>query len=167
MRMLLRGLVVVAVALMCASSAQALFEMDLTVDPGNTLGGALSDFPVLVKLTPARTNGYAGLGGDGSTLRFYQGATMLAHEIEDWNVGGESNVWVKVPTISTGGATTITAKWDAVMPAALPTTDVWSNGFLGGMALPSVGRAYWGRHPTSGRLNCEHFWPCPRVSAFR
>ena len=131
MRMLMKGLVVVAVAFVCVPSAQALFEMDLTVDPGNTLGGGLSDFPVLVKLTPGRTNGYAGLGGDGSTLRFYQGATMLAHEIEDWNVGGESNVWVKVPTISTGGATTITAKWDGGMPAALPTTDVWSNGFIG------------------------------------
>ena len=130
MKMLLRGLMVAAVAFLCVSAAQAQ-QVEITVDKDSTQSGSLGDFPVLVKLNNARTNNYTGMAANGSNLAFYQGATPLAYEIENFDNAGTSNIWVRVPVINTGGATTITAKWGAGQAATLPTTDVWSNGFLG------------------------------------
>jgi hypothetical protein len=59
----------------------------------------LTDFQVLVTLTPARFN-YADARADGADLRFTDAAgALLPHEIERWNAGGTSHVWVRVPSI--------------------------------------------------------------------
>ena len=109
MKLLLRGLMVAAVAFLCVSVAQAQFEVTITVDKDSTLGSALADFPVLVKLNNARTNNYTGMAADGSNLAFYQGATPLAYEIENFDNAGTSNIWVRVPTAA--NANPIVAKW--------------------------------------------------------
>jgi hypothetical protein len=56
-------------------------------------------------LDPDRID-YTLMQPDGEDLRFVDadGATVLPHEIEDWNPGGVSWVWVKVPRVDGGSA---------------------------------------------------------------
>ncbi|MBA7467459.1 hypothetical protein ES707_02677 [subsurface metagenome] len=61
----------------------------------------LTDFPVMVKLTPTRIN-YSDVGNaDGTDLRFIDSdnSTELKYHIEEWNSSGDSIIWVKVPQI--------------------------------------------------------------------
>jgi uncharacterized repeat protein (TIGR01451 family) len=60
----------------------------------------LVNFPVLVTLKSSRID-YTHTQTDGGDIRFVDanGVTMLAHEIERWDEGGNSYVWVKVPRI--------------------------------------------------------------------
>jgi hypothetical protein len=98
----------------------------------------LTNFPVLVVLNSgipgfsysqfASTNGY--------DLRFSaDGSTPLNYEIEQWNPGGNSYVWVQVPQLS--GSTSISAYWNnpgaAAGPAAYTINGaVWpTNAFAG------------------------------------
>ena len=91
-----------------AMRALALFPqygraMSLTLDnTGQTED--LVDFPLLVTLTPERFQ-YAAAAPGGSDLRFVSadGNTTLPHEIEQWNEGGTSCVWVQVPRVPGGG----------------------------------------------------------------
>jgi hypothetical protein len=66
----------------------------------------LANFPVLVVLDAGRVD-YAKTQDAGQDLRFVDAddQTVLSHEIELWNEGGTSYVWVKVPQID-GGSTT-------------------------------------------------------------
>ena len=72
----------------------------LTVS-GYTGTSTLTDFPVLVRVPPSIT---LKCGPDGSALRFYaaDGVTELAHEIDTWNYGADSYVWVKLPALAAG-----------------------------------------------------------------
>jgi biopolymer transport protein ExbB len=74
----------------------------LTLQTG--VGEALTDFPVLIALSAARID-YAQTKDAGQDLRFTSsdGATILAHEIESWDEGGTSIVWVKIPALSALG----------------------------------------------------------------
>ena len=100
---------------------------------GYSGGAALTDFPVLVRLSPAIPGfSYSGFSlPDGGDLRFYDAAgNMLAHEIDTWNPDGVSTVWVKVPTLD--ATTKITAKYGcAAPPEAADPKSVWSNGYSG------------------------------------
>jgi hypothetical protein len=65
----------------------------------------LVDVPVLVRLTPERFDYEASLP-NGEDLRFFTpDLEAIPHEIETWNVGGESCVWILVPRLA-GGSTT-------------------------------------------------------------
>ena len=93
----------------------------------------LIDFPVLVRLDPSRIQ-YAGALPGGQDLRFTDASgQLLAHEIETWNPGGESVVWVKVPSIpASSGSGQIFMYYGN--PAAGDGQDpqaVWSNGYAG------------------------------------
>ena len=79
---------------------------------GYTGTEALTEFPVLVVMTPERVNNYAGFNADGSDLRFKSGNLSLPYEVEKWNPAGTSYIWVKVPSIA--------ADTDAI-------TMVWGN----------------------------------------
>lgn len=85
------------------------------------------DFPVLV-VVDATSIDYAQAGTNGAGVRFYaeDGTTLLAHEIEQWSVGGASTLWVKLPTVTAG----VNAIWmvvgDVDAPTPLPTEDTWS-----------------------------------------
>lgn len=97
----------------------------------------LTNFPVLVVL---KTN-LAGLdyntfaSATGGDLRFKSGdgATELNYEIESWNPGGNSYVWVQVPRFTNNCS--LLAQWGGYAGSAAPacTTNgaTWSNGFLG------------------------------------
>ena len=88
---------------------------------------AVTDFPVPLILEEGR-NGftYSGVAAGGADLRASDGnGTNLPLEIETWNPGGRSVVWVKVPTLS--DATTVTLSWgDASAPVA-DATGMWGD----------------------------------------
>ena len=119
------------------------FRIDLTI-ASSKVNSTLTDFPLLVSLSTSITgfsyNGF--LDGDsdgirtGGDLRFYaSNGKELAYEIADWNTSGTSNIWVKVPTISSSVNTVINAVWGKTGIETTPdyaTNDpVWSNGFHG------------------------------------
>lgn len=87
------------------------------------LGEAVAGAPVLVRLTPERID-YQRAAAGGSDLRFTAGGQPLAHEIERWDPGGESIVWVKLPVLETGASFEMTyggGGADSQSPA-----EVWS-----------------------------------------
>lgn len=100
--------------------------------PGHAGSQELQNFPVLVRVSAANGFDYAKfkLSGGGD-LRF-AGAdgNLLAHEIDTWNDGGESLVWVKVPLLTSD--TEIVAHYGNASPVAAPAaSDVWSEGYAG------------------------------------
>ena len=120
---------------------------------------ALTNFPALVVLG-AHIPGfdYADfLSEDGSDLRMLSsdGVTQLNYEIEDWNPGGLSHVWVQVPRLTNGCS--VIAHWgDPSAADPLPCTTngaAWANGFIG----------VWHLGETLG----AHFDSSPRLSASR
>ncbi len=109
--------------------------------PGYAGAAPVENVPVLVRLSAER-NGfdYAACQALGADLRFADAAgNLLPCEVDTWTPGGESLVWVKVPSLSR--STRITAYYGCANPPANTPSDVWSNGFvgvwhLGGSALP-------------------------------
>jgi len=99
--------------------------------------GTLTDFPALVKLsTDIAGFTYDGfLSPDGYDLRFWTDSaltgTEVRYEIEDWNPGGTSYVWVQVPALTHNSS--IWASWgDPAYNSQAPYTtngDVWSADF--------------------------------------
>jgi len=93
--------------------------------------GALIDFPMLVEVSKENIYGfdYRRAGQNGSSIRFTdEHGMLLPHEIETWNPGGTSYVWVKVPYYCYGAR--IKMHWSdsgsAVIPGNEPK-DVWSD----------------------------------------
>ena len=95
---------------------------------------ALVDFPVLVRLSPERFD-YASSVAAGADLRFVdgQGVTLLAHEVAQWNPGGVSSVWVRIPRIEIGqnGASFWLYSGSGNPPAAPAASEVWSAAYQG------------------------------------
>jgi glucose/arabinose dehydrogenase len=94
----------------------------------------LIDFPVLVVLDPTRID-YGHTLPNGRDLRFTDDAgNLLAYEIESWNPGGTSYVWVKVPQI-TAGSTSDSIWMYYGNPSAATSAEnapaVWSAGYAG------------------------------------
>ena len=109
-------------------------QMTLTVSNSAQTVSNLVNFPVLVKLTPARVNNYTGFAPNGADLRFADAnGTPLDYEIEQWNPAGESFIWVRVPLIPAGSSdTTFKAVWGNASAAdAQNPRGVWSHGFVG------------------------------------
>ena len=71
--------------------------------------------------------------GDGTSLRFYDAdGTLLPYEIESWNAGGDSVVWVRKPTLVLDGSDELHMHYGgAPGDVAPPPTSVWSAGFDG------------------------------------
>ena len=143
------GMVALCVALLGATAAYADTSVDWTKYnysftvrfagyAGNT---TLTDFPVLVRVSEDRISFpiYAKCKiANGGDLRFSDASgALLASEVECWNPGGESLVWVKVPSLNAG--TVITAHFGCSSPDAVTPSDVWSNGFLGVWHLGAEG----------------------------
>ena len=105
-------------------------SFDITF-PGYTSSATLTDFPVLIRLSASRNAFEYRKCPNGASLRFSDAnGNLLAHEIDTWNAEGESLVWVKVPSLT--ASTKIVAHYDCASPvAALPATQVWSNGYVG------------------------------------
>jgi hypothetical protein len=131
------------------------FKRQLTID--NTTLGPLTEFPLLVVLTPARIR-YSAAGAD---LRFSDATGMpLYYEIESWDPTGTSAVWVRVPAIADHATTTLWMYYDNpdVIDAQLPAA-VWDASYVGVWHLvdahDSTGRnasVNTGATPTPGRI---------------
>lgn len=100
--------------------------------PGYTGSETLANFPMLVRLDAATVPGisHAQMAfGNGADLRFTDtNGVELNYEIESWNPGGTSYVWVKVPSLAKGGS--ILAFWGNPTATATATPDS-----LSGLAL--------------------------------
>ena len=122
------------------SGAGMVQSFDITFS-GYSGSETLADFPVLVRLSPT-LNGfdYSCCRADGSDIRFFDASgNILSREIDTWNPGGESLVWVKVPSLS--ASTKITCLYGFAGAAPGSASEVWSNGYaavwhLGESALP-------------------------------
>lgn len=94
----------------------------------------LNDFPVLVRLTGSRIDYGSTLAG-GADLRFVacDNNTVLAHEVEQWVVGGESIIWVKVPSLSAYSTEEHIYMYyhNPAAPDGQNPGAVWSNGYDG------------------------------------
>ena len=78
--------------------ADLAFRRQLTFNNGER--GGLDGFPLMVQLDPTRIE-YDAVRADGADIQFRDadGTTTLPHEIETWNPGGTSILWVQVPRI--------------------------------------------------------------------
>lgn len=108
----------------------------------STGGSALTDAPIMVRLTSANFDFAAG-NGDGSDLRFStaDGLAALSYEIEKWDDGNEAIVWVKAPTIAAASNHSYIRMYsgNAVAADAQNVADVWSNGYAGVWHLNNTG----------------------------
>ncbi len=93
----------------------------------------LTDFPVLVRISPSAINGfaYADCAANGADISFVLAdGTVLPHEIDTWNTSGESLVWVKVPAL-TGTSTSFLFRWSDATPPSNASTSVWDADYIG------------------------------------
>jgi hypothetical protein len=85
---------------------------------------SLDDFPLLVRLDPQHID-YAACAEGGADVRFVDRAgAVLAHEIEEWNPGGTSTIWVRVPKIEPKDAGFYLQYGARAAPAA--SSEVWT-----------------------------------------
>lgn len=94
----------------------------------------LTDFPLLVTLTPSDIDTRScGEGGRAIQFRDADGVTVLSHQVDTWNPGGESLVWVRVPRIPANTPDTRIWLYFDNPYASEPdrSKEVWSNGYLG------------------------------------
>lgn len=96
---------------------------------GYNRGETLQDFPILVKLS-AGINGFnyghfASVSGGDLRFTDASGTRVIPSEIDEWNPGGVSTVWVQVPIIS-GTNDFIWAYWGNASDTTAPVgTNVW------------------------------------------
>ena len=86
-----------------ATAAKFAKKMDITVSAGAVATGTtLTDFPALVRLSTGISGfSYSDFRQSGEDMMFVDSSgAVLPHEIDTWNVGGTSFVWVKVPSLS-------------------------------------------------------------------
>ena len=78
-----------------------LYRRPITIN--NTSGGVLTNYQVLVELTPANHT-YAHSEALGADIRFTQddGTTPLDYWIEEWVEDGTSKIWVEIDSIPEG-----------------------------------------------------------------
>ena len=107
-------------------------SFDITF-PGYTSSATLTDFPVLIRLSAEKNAFEYAKCPNGLNLRFSDAdGNLLSSEIDTWNPGGESFVWVKVPSFNRD--TIITAHYgcpSSAIPPEVNPKDVWSNGYVG------------------------------------
>ncbi|MBQ6328787.1 MAG: DUF2341 domain-containing protein [Kiritimatiellae bacterium] len=102
----------------------------ISVPPASIAQGvALTDFPVLVRLSSAIDGfSYSDFRQQGGAdLAFLDSrGNVLAHEIDTWDTAGESLVWVKVPTFSR--STRIYMVYgNSSYSSSVAATDTWSD----------------------------------------
>ena len=96
--------------------------------------GALSNFPVLVKLTSSNFD-FSKANSDGHDIRFTtdDGETIIQHERERHNSGSEvAEYWIKVPSVANDATTTIYMYYRTTDTSdSATTTGVWDDNFVG------------------------------------
>ena len=98
----------------------------------NAAGGALTDFPVMVRLDESRSPNLQAVS-TGADLRFIDddGKTILPYEIDRWAPGGDSFIWVRVPAIDASDTDHIWLYYgNSAAPDAQDAKALW-NDFIG------------------------------------
>ena len=129
--------------------------------PGYTGTGALENFPVLIKFSEGNGSGflYSLCEEDGSDIRFLDSENnLLPHEIDTWNPSGTSLVWVSVPSLDR--TTTIKVCYGSYTPPSpLPSTDVWTNGYVAVWHLNADADSLQQLEATSNNFTLAEFQP--------
>lgn len=112
---------------LAAFGGQPSYQSEMTVG-GYSGTTELTDFPVLVRISPERISGF---GYDqlatATDFGFVDATgTQLPYEVDTWNPDGESLVWVKLPRLS-GTATKFYFQWKHKTPVANTPSAVWSR----------------------------------------
>ena len=132
----LLAIFVLAVAALGAS-AEFAWQSEITIS-GYVGSETLTNFPVLVRLSPTRVSGfrYTLCQSDGRDIRFLSpdGATVYPHEIDTWNVSGESLVWVRIPEVSGTNTKFLFQFGDAEITSAPDGAGVWDRSSSGSYA---------------------------------
>ena len=87
-----------------AALAEPSYQARLTVQ-GYVGESELTDFPVLVRLSPQKVAGfhYGTCKADGSDIVFVdENGELLPYQLDTWNPPGESLFWVKLPQLAKG-----------------------------------------------------------------
>lgn len=110
-----------------ASVVTAGFRRPVVFD--NSGRGVLTNMPVMVELDPDSIE-YDTTSAGGTDVHFRDlGGNILPHEIESWNPGGVSVLWVKVPSIGAGA--TSESIWlhygDSSFIAEQQPAELWSD----------------------------------------
>ncbi len=94
-------------------------------------GAPLKDFPALVRLSPSLNNfNYAKCAANGADLRFSDAdGNLIPCEIDTWNPGDTSLVWVKVPNLTR--LTVVYGHYGCATPDAMNSNDVWDENYVG------------------------------------
>lgn len=100
-----------------------------------TIAGDLENFPLMVKLVDGVNFDYdhsLDPAGSGADIRFLnESGNALRYEIEDWNDGGTSIVWVKVPRINDDDTTIIYMYYgNSDASDAQDTENVWDENYM-------------------------------------
>ena len=105
-------------------------SMEITVS-GITGGYEYTNFQMPVRISEDKAKGlvYDELGKDGTALAFVgEDGSLLAYDVDTWNVSGESVVWVNLPTAKNG--TKFTMYWNIrdgqIAPGPKPEK-VWAD----------------------------------------
>ncbi len=105
------------------------FENRRDINISNTGSSTLTDFPVYLNISTSHTE-----TGDYSDLLFYsgtclsEGSTSLDYEIEDYSATN-ANVWIKIPSLTTGANTICMYYANANAENAENATSVWSSSY--------------------------------------
>jgi len=116
---------------MLPTDASTIFRKSITIG-GGTVSNDLTNFPLYVVLSDdADLHAHARF--DGSDIAFLDedGVTELDFEAETWNpTTGTLVAWVRVPSLSDVGDTTIYLRYGGPPSSGSNPTGVWQNGFL-------------------------------------
>ena len=126
-----------AIAALCVATAFSPVYAEAkqaTLKATGYSGSAITDFQALVKLSASNDAygfSYNEAGGSTATNIWFTdaGGTPIPHDIDTWNTSGDSFVWVKIPTLTTG--TEIVMHWsDDASDVQTASGNVWTD-FVG------------------------------------
>ena len=154
-----------AAALLFVAPARADFAAycDLTVAGYDANRAALTNFPVLVRISETGISGfaYSQLQPDGRDLVFTStdGETTYPHEIDTWDTAGESFVWVLLPSMQNG--TTFRMNWGddsiAAAPAYTTSGQLWIDaGYVAVWHLGEATESPYSYDSTANRLHATN-----------
>ncbi|MBO4709795.1 MAG: hypothetical protein J5727_08490 [Kiritimatiellae bacterium] len=119
------GAVVALLSFFCIPSFGAAHRFTVTLNAGDA---ASEDVPVALRLSTMRIRSFDyATAGDGTHFEIYdENGAILPYEIDTWNPGGESLLWVKVPFFAKGrNLTVVYGRTNEDMTAR--AAEVWAN----------------------------------------
>ena len=136
----------VAVCLFACTAAAAGVQHRFTATV-NYSGSSATDIPAALRVSQELVPGFDyAAAGDGTHFVITDATgAVLPYEIDTWNPGGESLLWVKVPFFQNGRRLTVTYG-ETAADMTSRAADVWSN-YIGVWHMNAVNGS--GRYPNS------------------